>query len=175
MHPLFVRIDTVADEYVVVVTREIPHIYDFSMKRLINTSSRPIDKQVLADVVSRWAQRKGIKIGQTNIGIVDVDAKSLYYIDILAQRRRPLDPDVLPNQNENVMLPRPFPANVVGEITFILVYITDKVIRDREKNLLRQYCREMQASTQRVYKFSPCVYILNIYEETRLYSMCIEP
>ena len=174
MHPLFVRVDLSGDP-VVIATTEIPNIYDFSMKRLINTASCPIDRQALADVMFKWAQRKGIKIGQTNVGIVDIDAKSLYFIDILAQRRRPLDPNVVPNQNENVVLPRAFPGNIVGEITFILVYITDKVIHAREKNLLRQYCREIQASTQRVYKFSPCVYILNIYEETRLYSMCIEP
>lgn len=143
MHPLFIKIEAST----CICQTEIPGIEGFHILRPYLKSSVPFDATAVEQNLRLWLERRRIGLVTPKIGIIDLDKKRLLTVDILAEQG--------------------------GQPVFIIIMSTEKRIKCKQKKQLMGYCTGLQKQTSKIFKVSPCVYLVNIYGDGKIYSSCV--
>ena len=143
MHPLFIKIESAT----CICQTTIPNIKDYSILRPSLKSTTPFDVNVVEQSLKMWLERRRIGIISPKIGIIDLDKKHLLSVDILGEQG--------------------------GQLVFIIIVSSDRRINFKQKFKLLKYCEGVQRQTLKIFKFEPCVYLVNIYGDGKISSSSI--
>ena len=143
MHPLFIKIEAST----CICQTEIPGITDFHIVRPSLKNTAPFDASVVEQSLRMWLERRRISLISPKIGIIDLDKKRLLSVDIFAEQ--------------------------CGQPVFIVIVSSDKRINFKQKRQLLKYCEGVQKQTNKIFKFEPCVYLVNIYSDGKISSSSI--
>jgi hypothetical protein len=95
-----------------------------------------------------WLDRRGIHVLHPKIGIVDIQHKIIYNVDIVAERE--------------------------DQIVFIVFYQSENRWGGQEaKDAMLSYCKKIHTQTDKVYHHKVQVYLVNVYGSGKIVSTVI--
>lgn len=95
-----------------------------------------------------WLDRRGVHILQPKVGIIDINRKIIYNVDIVAERGE--------------------------QVVFVVIYQSEARWGGQDaKNAMLSYCNRVHIQTEAIYHQKVDVYLLNVYGNGKIASTII--
>lgn len=145
MHPLFLQLRS---DQSIICQEVIPELSKYQVYKSSNHTIGDIstnDSTTCAFLL--WLGRRRISPVATQICIPNIKQKHIYIVDMVAQYN--------------------------DDIVFLIVHISDRKCIPSTHEKMLKYCTLIKQQTKTVFKFDPIVYLVNIYANDRISSVCL--
>lgn len=145
MHPLFIRIESDSS---CVSHNLIPDASAYRICRPIHTYDTSHSLVMIEQSLKKWLDRRHIKLLCPQIGIIDIDKKILYMVDILAEHE--------------------------DDVVFLVIHASKSRCCAKQKEHMLAHCSNIKSQTHKIFKFEPTVFFINIYAQGKISSTLIQ-
>jgi hypothetical protein len=175
-HPMFISIKFYGNRNTV-VNDSIPDIENYSLVKPSPCDIQSYDIERAMAVLCKWSKRRSINIHFPHAGIAEHKHKLVYLVDVIGYRNIDLTsmkPNETLNNNRNYMISSKN-KKVGEEIVFIVLFFSKQRYNKMQQLTMTKYCKKIQTLTEKQFRFSPRVYLVNINAKYQIHSVCIDP
>ena len=147
MHPLLVEFDE-NDPLAWTCHTNIPDKHEYTIIKTPSQRVSSFDSDLFEEELNTWLCRRNMNIVCSHVGILDYEKKKILKIDMIAEH------------NNNMV--------------FFLTVLSSKRLLSKRKEILEIYGRLIVNKTESNYGIKPILYIMNIYENCRIYTSMIQ-
>lgn len=175
LHPYFMRLQ-VEPHVALLYSKSIPDMDKYKLYTPLVNSLSPIQIDDVYQKLFIWLKRRQLTIMAPRVVVTDKENKYMYMMDFVAERRRTWRDQwrtSVPNNNENIS----FKGDMQDkeEIVFIVLMFTATRMNNDLKNAMIAHCRHVQKCTHDTFKFTPFIYLLNVFGDTYMSSVALPP